>query len=149
TTSVQFFESLYANRPSRCRKLHRIARSVVVFDEVQTFPVQLLSAVKHVLSELAAHYGVTTVFCTATQPTLMPATTEIVRDPENEFASIAKRCELLLPDSDEPVSWEDLGAELRKQERVMTIVHRRDDAQRLAELVGADCLHLSARMCAV
>jgi CRISPR-associated endonuclease/helicase Cas3 len=149
TTNVQFFESLYANRPSRCRKLHRIAASVVVFDEVQTFPVKLLAPVKHLLRELAAHYGVTTVFCTATQPTLLEGLPEIVPEPEKEFAAVADRCEVQMPASDEPVSWTGLVAELRERRQVMVIVHRRDDAQRLAELTGEDCLHLSARMCAV
>jgi len=149
TTSVQFFESLYANRPSRCRKLHRIAGSVVVFDEVQTFPVKLLAPIEHVLQNLAANYGVTTVFCTATQPTLMEGLREIVPEPEKEFAAVADRCEVRMPASDEPVSWDGLVAELRKHRQVMVIVHRRDDAQRLAELAGQDCLHLSARMCAV
>lgn len=149
TTSVQFFESLYANRTSRCRKLHRIAHSVVVFDEVQTFPVKLLAPVKHVLGELAAHYGVTTLFCTATQPTLMEGVREVVLEREKEFAAVADRCEVLMPETETPVSWEALAAELRGHERVMAIVHRRDDAQRLAALVGEDCLHLSARMCAV
>jgi CRISPR-associated endonuclease/helicase Cas3 len=148
TTSVQFFESLYANRTSRCRKLHRIARSVVVFDEVQTFPVGLLAPVKHVLGELRAHYGVTTVFCTATQPTLMAETREIVPHPEHEFAVVAGRCEIRMPKSEEPVTWDSLANQLRGHEQVMAIVNRRDDAQQLADLTGEDCLHLSARMCA-
>lgn len=148
TTSVQFFESLYANRPSRCRKLHRIARSVVVFDEVQTFPVNLLAPVKHVLRELAANYGATTVFCTATQPALVSGVREILPEPAKQFAMVADRCEVLMPKSEEPVTWGTLAGELRDYERVLAIVHRRDDAQQLAELVGQDCLHLSARMCA-
>ena len=148
TTSVQFFESLYSNRPSRCRKLHRVARSVVIFDEVQTFPVALLAPVRHVLRELAAHYSVTTVFCTATQPVLIDGAREIVPEPRTEFAAVAGRCDVLMPSAVEPVSWEDLAAELREHRQVMAIVHRRDDAQRLAELTGDDCLHLSARMCA-
>ena len=65
TTSVQFFESLYANRTSRCRKLHRIADSVVVFDEVQTFEPSLLEPIKEALSNLVRHFGVSAVFCTA------------------------------------------------------------------------------------
>lgn len=148
TTSVQFFESLYANRTSRCRKLHRIANSVVVFDEVQTFPVNLLVPVRHVLRELTAHYGATTLLCTATQPALLEGAREIVPEPQKEFASVAGRFEILMPPSEEATSWDVLAEELRAHEQAMVIVHRRDDAQRLAELAGEDCLHLSARMCA-
>ena len=148
TTSVQFFESLYANRTSRCRKLHRIPGSVVVFDEVQTFPVNLLAPVRHVLRELTAHYGTTALLCTATQPVLLEGAREIVLEKEKEFAAVAGRFEILMPPSEEAMSWDALAAEVRAHEQVMAIVHRRDDAQELAERVGDDCLHLSARMCA-
>ncbi len=149
TTNVQFFESLYGNRTSRCRKLHRIPHSVVVFDEVQTFPIQLLEPVKHVLHELSANYGTTTVFCTATQPTLFEGVREILPEPEKEFATVAGRCEVLMPQSEEPIEWETLAQEMKEHLRVLAIVHRRDDAQKLAELTGKDCFHLSARMCPV
>ena len=149
TTSVQFFESLFANRTSRCRKLHRVACSVVVFDEVQTFPVKLLAPVKYALRELSEHYGTTLVMCTATQPALLDEALEILPQPEMEFAAVAGRCQVLMPPTEEPVGWGALSEELRTHDQVMTIVHRRDDAQHLAELVGDDCLHLSARMCAI
>ena len=113
TTSVQFFESLYANKPSRCRKLHRIANSVVVFDEVQTFPVKLLAPVRHVLRELPGHYGVTTLLCTATQPKLIEGAREIGPDAEREFAVVAARCNVSMPQSEEPVSWEELAQRLQ------------------------------------
>lgn len=147
TTSVQFFESLYANRTSRCRKLHRIAKSVVVFDEAQTFNAGLLQPIKHALRELKDHYGVTTVLCTATQPKLLDDAREILPDPEREFAVVANRCEILMPETEAPVAWEELADELRSHERVLAIVHRRADAQKLAELTGHECFHLSARMC--
>ncbi len=148
TTSVQFFESLYANRPSRCRKLHRIVNSVVVFDEVQTFPVKLLSPVKHVLRALVECYRTTTLFCTATQPALSDGAREIMPEPDRAFAKVAGRCEVLMPPNELPVEWETLAEELKGYPRAMAIVHRRDDAQELAGLTGEDCLHLSARMCA-
>ena len=72
TTAVQFFESLYSNRPAACRKLHHLAKSVIVMDEAQMLPVDHLRPCVHAISELAAHYGASVVLCTATQPALTP-----------------------------------------------------------------------------
>ena len=70
TTAVQFFESLYANRSSQCRKLHSIANSVIVFDEAQMLPTAHLRPCVVAISELVKHFGATALLCTATQPVL-------------------------------------------------------------------------------
>lgn len=70
TTNVQFFESLFAYRSSKCRKIHNIADSVIIFDEVQMFPSQFLLPCMRAIEELVKEYGCTTVLCSATQPGL-------------------------------------------------------------------------------
>lgn len=154
TTTVQLFESLFGRSPSACRKLHHIARSVVILDEVQTLPPDLLDPILDVLRELVAHYGVSVVLCTATQPALdprsgfpgLPGIREIVPEPGRLFQRLQRvRYETYL---DEPWSWERVADELRASPQALAIVNTRDGARALfAALDDPDALHLSTLLC--
>ena len=158
TTSVQFLESLFARKPSRCRKLHNIPGSVVIFDEAQTLPPELLAPILEVLKELVANYGCSVVFCTATQPALhkreslpcgLEGIREIVPDPGRTFRELPARVKVKWPRSIEAVtSWETLAKRVSRAGSALVVVHRRDDAVRLTRLLPDDTYHLSARMCA-
>jgi CRISPR-associated endonuclease/helicase Cas3 len=151
TTSVQFFESLYAGDKKRCRKLHRIANSVVLLDEVQTFPPGMLQPIRSALRLLTKHFASTSVSMTATQPALSEgvAEREIVPEPRNFYAVVKQRFRLeWLAPPNEVIEWETLLTAVEPLDTAMVIVHRRAEAAMLAKKLGERCFHLSARMCA-
>ncbi len=167
TTSVQFLESLFANRPAACRKLHNLSQSVVLFDEVQTLPVHLAVPTLATLSHLAAHYGATVVFSTATQPAFSHLDeavkayapsgwkpTEIV-PPELGLYVRAKRTQVEWRHENDRLSWHEVAQEILTHKQALCIVNMRAHATELfttlSNLVtgtGAPALyHLSTLMC--
>ncbi len=156
TTSVQFFESLFAAKPSRCRKLHNIANSVVVLDEAQLLPVELLQPILQTMRLLVDHYRVTFVICTATQPALeardgfagLPngSVREIVRDVPALYREL-RRVEVMPVDTKTPRSWQEIADELAASERVLCVVSDRRSCRELHRLMPKGTYHLSALMC--
>lgn len=155
TTAVQLFESLFADRPARCRKLHNVARSVLILDEVQTLPVELLAPILNALQELCDHYGTTVVLCTATQPALdesphlkgLRNVREIIPAPARYFDTL-KRVRYELPAEGEQWSWEQVAAEMRRELQCLAVVNTKKDARALLEaLDDPQALHLSTALC--
>lgn len=161
TTTVQFFESLFSNRPSRCRKLHNIAGSVIILDEVQTLPPAFLHSILDALSELVRSYRCSVVLSTATPPALKRRAgfdlglrdgREILPNPQ-QLASHPSRVEYVWPNGEaQGLDPAQLATELAKHQQVLAIVHRREDARLTAkhlESLARDgsVHHLSALMC--
>ena len=167
TTSVQFLESLFARSPSRCRKLHNLARSVVILDEVQTIPRHLLEPAVDIFRELADHYGTSFVFCSATQPGFARSNglpsgfhpgeiREIAPEPSLVFATL-DRVRYELPAIKEPPwDWPKLVDRLVRHRQVLTILNlRKHVVEVYRELVDSvlpnereSVFHLSSSMCA-
>jgi CRISPR-associated helicase Cas3/CRISPR-associated endonuclease Cas3-HD len=153
TTNVQFFESLFSSRRSKCRKLHNIAKSVVVFDEAQMMNGGYFKPCLYTLDELSRNYGVSAILCTATQPKLqaiLPKETEV----KELIADVGKRFHQFKRTSVEWLGVQDLQSiadRVSQEEQILCIVNTRKTARELFELirVGHDsgCYHLSARMC--
>jgi len=168
TTSVQFIESLLSAQPSRCRKLHRIAHSVVIFDEVQTMPSHLLSPVFSVFRELVRQYGVSFVFSSATQPAFLKSSSlpdgftsgelrPIIDDPAQIFSDL-RRVDYHLPAKDAQLDWPDLAAQMAAPEhsQSLCVVNLTAHAatlwdrlrRALPEPQHKTLFHLSSAMCA-
>ena len=158
TTNVRFFESLFSNRSSACRKLHRTARSVIVFDEVQALPTNLLAPILSGLRSLVLDLHSTAVLCTATQPALekrdnftigIPPEeiTPIIHD-EHALFSVLKRVESnqLGPIDDEALITHVLN---NAQGGCLLILNTTKAAQTFHHKLSqrTTALHLSARMC--
>ncbi|NLG99047.1 MAG: CRISPR-associated helicase Cas3' [Chloroflexi bacterium] len=152
TTSVQFFESFYANRSSRCRKLHNLAKSVIIFDEAQMLPRPYLKPCLYAVTELVRNYGATAVFCTATQPYLDPfipggmQITELIPNVKEQF-NFYRRVQVVYQGR---LSDVDLLAQINQHEQALCVVNTRKHARALySELPQEGSFHLSTLMCAV
>ncbi|KXU34581.1 CRISPR-associated protein Cas3 [Ventosimonas gracilis] len=155
TTAVQFFESLFADRPSRCRKLHNIAGSVVILDEAQTLPLKLLRPCVTLLDELTLNYRTSIVLCTATQPALNDAdgfrnglkgVRELAPDPADLYRRLRRVNVRHLGTLDD----EALAGHLRQREQVLCIVNNRRHARALFDAIADQpgACHLTTLMCA-
>lgn len=150
TTNVQFFESLFADTSSRCRKLHNIAKSVIIFDEAQMLPREYMRPAMAAVWELVTNYGASVVFCTATQPGLerfLPEGTEVrelTPDPQELF-DFYKRVNVKNLGT---LADEALLDRLNAHEQALCIVNTRRHASGLfGGLRGEGNYHLSTLMC--
>lgn len=149
TTNVQFFESLYAAKPSRCRKLHNIINSVVILDEAQLLPPQLLTPCVDIMNQLVRNYGVTIVLSTATQPALanLDKPIEIISQEMKLFERL-KRTNFNIPfDLNTPDNWQSIAEQLMQHKQVLCVVNTRRDCYDLFRLMSEGTIHLSALMC--
>ena len=158
TTTVQLFESLFSARPSRCRKLHNIAGSVIVLDEAQTLPRHLLIPILRAIEELAANYGCTVILCTATQPALgvregFPGLPLDGRELAPDPAGLARELRRTRLEFAGPMDNAALVDALREHQQALVIVNSRAhalDLYREAVAAGLDgVLHLTTRQYAV
>ncbi len=154
TTNVQFYESLLAASPSHCRKLHNIAGSVILLDEVQAIPVEVLKPCLAILNELAVNYGCSIVLCSATQPAItarddfsigLEGVREIIPDPQHLYREMKRTNIKWIGELDN----EELSKRLIGEPQVLCIVNTRRDTANLYQLLSetGGVSHLSAAMC--
>jgi CRISPR-associated endonuclease/helicase Cas3 len=162
TTNVQLFESLFANKTSRCRTLHNLVDSIIILDEAQMLPPEFLKPILSILKGLVENFRVSVLFSTATQPVLngtigsgqnvfkgieVNAVREIVPN-FLQLANDLKRVQVQMPvNINQPTEWTVIADELRKFEQVLCIVNTRKDCRELYNLMPEGTIHLSRMMC--
>jgi len=163
TTSLQLLESLFSNSPAACRKLHRLANSVVVLDEVQTLPLRIAIPTLAALSHLCLRYGATVIFATATQPAFDHLSDRVSRfcsggwrpseiaAPALKLFERTRRVAVEWPEPHERSSFEQVAEELSGYPQAMCVVNVKRDAQSLYQLLcharDRDLFHLSTFLC--
>lgn len=160
TTTVQFFESLFSNKPSKCRKVHNIAESVVIFDEVQTIPKEIILPTLGMLNDVQAVMKTSFLFCTATQPAYekrsgfegITAIKPLIANPGDLYDK-TKRVTYHLLDELAPVSFARLqDVVVQPNEAVLVIFNTKKVALTFFSLMKSGdtwsaCYHLSTAMC--
>lgn len=160
TTTVQFFESLFSNKPSKCRKVHNIAESVVIFDEVQTIPKEIILPTLGMLNDVQAVMKTSFLFCTATQPAYekrsgfngITSITPLITEPGILYDK-TKRVTYHLLDELVPISFHRLrDAVVYHNEAALVIFNTKKDALEFFSLMKFGdswdaCYHLSTSMC--
>ena len=161
TTSVQFYETLFSNEPGRCRKLHNIARSVIILDECQTLPAGFIAPTCQMLQQIQDYLGCTILLCTATQPAwmqddrLLPQGIKNVREiipSQLDLYRRLKRVAVTWPHPDAPpLSWSEVAVRMLKSAQALCVVNSKQAARELfAELrqrAPGNVYHLSTAMC--
>lgn len=150
TTNVQFFESLFASKTSKCRKLHNIANSVIIFDEAQMLPVNYLKPCIQAISELVYNYHSTAVLCTATQPSLQSffpeqiGISELCPDITGQYEFFRRT---VLKNAGR-LSEESLVSDLKNHTQILCILNSRKRVQRVYEALKEKegTFHLSTLM---
>lgn len=157
TTAVQFFESLFSNRTSRCRKLHNLAGAVIILDEAQTLPLPLLRPCMAAIDELCRNYGASIVLCTATQPALLkrdefnggfdiPEDRELAPHPRALYTALKR---VTVETLAEPIADDVIADRYSEQPQMLCIVNSRAHARALFDAIAhmPGATHLSTLMC--
>lgn len=152
TTAVQFFDSLFSNKPSKCRKLHNIADSVIIFDEAQMLPLAYLKPCVCAIGELVRHYHVTAVLCTATQPSLNRMFSDYdknltVREICRDVAALQAFFRRVHFEDAGQMNLDSVAEALTQQHQVLCIVNKKISAQQIFQKLPKDgSYHLSTWM---
>lgn len=155
TTAVQFFESMFSNKPSKCRKIHNIADSVVIFDEAQMLPLDYLLPCATVIRQLAENYNSSVVLCTATQPNFQSILNLTDKSNKLQLTEICKSAENLTDDFrrvnfkyEGKLEDDEIALEIKQCNQVLCIVNKKAHAQKIYSMLGEsdENFHLSTYM---
>lgn len=151
TTNVQFFESLFSHKSSRCRKLHNIANSIIIFDEVQMLPINYLKPCIEAIKQLVQNFSSTVVMCSATQPPFDKLFGELkpieICDNHAELYNAFKRTNVIFRGA---IHSSKLAKEMNNIEQVLCIVNTRKHALKIFSMIQEEGrYHLSTLMCPV
>ena len=159
TTAVQFFESLFSNKRSKCRKLHNIQDSIIIFDEIQTLPIDLAECTMTMLNDLLSIGSCSVLFCTATQPDFKTRSgfngikniVPLVKDVQDVFEAV-KRVEYLPLDNYKEQSFDDIADfAIDLNDSILIVCNTKKKALNLFESINKKSdkrvLHLSTNMC--